>query len=106
MYFDAEIKMVAESGDDRAEKFAQEALDKNARCISAELFLAKMDFSKDRISELKPHIYRLMEIAPARNETLSMGMYYANRTRDTEVARKLQRVMQALGLVYLPGKLG
>jgi O-antigen ligase len=106
MYFDAEIKMVAESGDERAEKFAQEAVAKNARCISAELFLAKMDFSKDRISELKPHIYRLMEIAPARNETLSMGMYYANRTRDTEVATKLQRVMQALGLVYLPGKLG
>ena len=70
------------------------------------MFLAKMYFSLDQLDKLKPHIYRLMEMAPARNETISIGMYYANRTKDTHLLIRLQRVMQTLGLVYIPGKLG
>jgi hypothetical protein len=106
MYFDAEMKMVSQAGDERAIAFAKETLVKNPRCIAAEMFLAKMYFSLDRMDLLKPHIYRLMEMAPARNETISIGMYYANRSKDKYVATRLQRVMQTLGLVYIPGKLG
>lgn len=106
MYFDAEILMVAQGGDQQAIAFARQALAKNPRCISAELFLARMNLSRDQVAELKPHIYRLMEIAPARSETISIGMYYANRTGDKEVALRMQRVMEALGLIYVPGKLG
>lgn len=106
MYFDAEIKMVAQAGDQQAIAFARQALAKNPRCISAELFLARMNLSRDEVAALKPHIYRLMEIAPARSETISIGMYYANRSGDEKVALRLQRIMEALGLIYLPGKLG
>jgi len=106
MYFDAEIRMVAQAGDEKAITFARQALAKNPRCIAAELFLAKMNLSLDQVAQLKPHVYRLMEIAPARSETISIGMYYANRTGDKDVALRLQRVMDALGLIYLPGKLG
>jgi len=106
MYFDAEIMMVAQAGNEPAIAFAKKALARDPRCISAELFLAKMNVALDQVKELKPHVYSLMELAPARNDTISIGNYYANRSGDKELAIRLQRVMETLGLVYLPGKLG
>ena len=106
MYFDAEMLMVAQAGDQRAISFANQRLAKNPRCIAAELFLARMAVSVDDMKSLKPHIYRLMDLAPARSETISIGMYYANRAGDKNLAIRLEKVMQTLGLVYLPGKLG
>jgi hypothetical protein len=65
-----------------------------------------MAVSADDMRALKPHIYRLMDLAPARSETISIGMYYANRTGDKGLAIRLEKVMRTLGLVYIPGKLG
>ena len=106
MYFDAEMLMAANNGNDHAIAFAKDELANNPRCVSAEIFLAKSAVNLNQLTELKPHVYRLLEIAPARNDTVSLGMYYANRTGDLTLRRELEKVMKALGLVYIPGKLG
>jgi hypothetical protein len=58
------------------------------------------------ITNLRQLVYRLYELAPARSETISFGMYYANRAGDEPFKKRLEETMRALGLVYIPGTLG
>jgi O-antigen ligase len=106
MYFEAEMLMAANHGNDYSVAFAQEELKSNPRCVAAEIFLAKTAVNLDRIPALKPHIYRLLDLAPYRQDTLSIGMFYANRSGDVRVRTVVEARMKELGLVYIPGKLG
>ena len=103
MYFDAELLMRANQGSAATVELAKRELADNPRCAAAEIFLAKTALNAGDMGELKAHVYRLIEIAPTRNDTISIGMYYANRTGDRYVAQLLQREMKSLGLVYIPG---
>jgi hypothetical protein len=58
------------------------------------------------MTNLRQLVYRLYELAPARSETLSYGMFYANRAGDLQLKAELEKALKALGLVYIPGKLG
>jgi O-antigen ligase len=106
MYFDAEMLMVAHKGSDESAAFAEKVLDQNPRCVAAVIFLAKTAVNNNDALALKKQVYRLIEIAPVRSETISIGMYYANRTGDQDVKLRLERVMKALNLIYVPGALG
>ena len=106
MFFDAELLMAENHGNDYSVAAAERELAHNPRCVAAEIFLAKTAVNLNRIPALKEHIYKLVEIAPARNDTISLGMFYANRASDLALKAHLQREMKTLGLVYIPGKLG
>jgi hypothetical protein len=58
------------------------------------------------MTNLAQLVYRLYELAPARSESISYGMYYANRAGDEEFRLRLEKTLKALGLVYVPGSLG
>ena len=106
MYFDAELLMANNVGVERAAELAREELANNPRCVAAQIHLTKAAVNAGELDGLKELVYRLFEIAPARNETISLGMYYANRTGDATLRLALEKEMKALGLVYIPGQLG
>ena len=106
MYFDAELLMANNVGVDSAAELAREELANNPRCVAAQIHLTKAAVNAGELDGLKELVYRLFEIAPARNETISLGMYYANRTGDATLRLALEKEMKALGLVYIPGQLG
>jgi O-antigen ligase len=106
MYFDAELLMANNVGVDSAAELAREELVNNPRCVAAQIHLTKAAVNAGELDGLKELVYRLFEIAPARNETISLGMYYANRTGDATLRLALEKEMKALGLVYIPGQLG
>lgn len=106
MYFDGELLMVSNLGLESAAELAREELANNPRCVAAQIYLTKAAVNAGKVEGLKELVYRLFEIAPARTETISLGMYYANRTGDATLRGALEREMKALGLVYIPGQLG
>ena len=106
MYFDAELLMASNLGAESAADLAREELANNPRCVAAQIYLTKAAVNAGQLDGLKELVYRLFEIAPARNDTISLGMHYANRTGDATLREALEREMKALGLVYIPGQLG
>ena len=106
MYFDAELLMANNVGVESGLELAREELANNPRCVAAQIHLTKTAVNAGELDGLKELVYRLFEIAPARNETISLGMYYANRTGDATLRLALEKEMKALGLVYIPGQLG
>lgn len=106
MYFDAELLMAINVGIESAAELAEEELANNPRCVSAQIHLTKAAVNGGELEGLKELVYRLFEIAPARNDTISLGMYYANRAGDATLRKALEDEMKALGLVYIPGQLG
>jgi O-antigen ligase len=106
MYFDAELLMAVNNGNDYAIQFIRDELKQNPRCVSAQINLTRAAVNSGELKGLKKYVYQLYTIAPARSDTISFGMYYANRTGDRKLAAALEKTMKALGLTYIPGKLG
>ena len=106
MYFDAEMLMAKNAGVDRATALANEEIANNPRCVAAQIYLTEKAVNSGSLQGLGPLVYRLFEIAPARNQTISLAMYYANRAGDIKLRTALEKEMKTLGLVYIPGKLG
>jgi O-antigen ligase len=106
MFFDGEMLMAKNVGVDRATQLAEEELANNPRCVAAQLYITEKAVNSGDLNGLGVQIYRLFEIAPARNQTISLAMYYANRSGDIKLRTALEKEMKSLGLVYIPGKLG
>lgn len=106
MYFDAKLLIQKSISAESAFELAQRELDVHPRCVSAQIEITKNVVDSGVMTNLAPLVRRLYELAPARSETLSFGMYYANRAGDVEFKKTLEKAMQALGLVYVPGALG
>jgi hypothetical protein len=106
MYFDAELLMASNLGPERAADLAREELVNNPRCVAAQIYLTKAAVNRGELPGLQELVYRLYEIAPARNDTISLAMYYANRAGDGKLREALERQMKTLGLIYIPGQLG
>ncbi|CAN2214976.1 RfaL Lipid A core - O-antigen ligase and related enzymes [Candidatus Nanopelagicaceae bacterium] len=106
MFFDAEMLMAKNVGVERATEVAEQEIANNPRCVAAQIYLTEKAVNSGNLNGLGALVYRLFEIAPARNQTISLAMYYANRAGDTKLRTALEREMKSLGLVYIPGKLG
>lgn len=106
MYFDAQLLMAVNHGNDFAIEFIKKELRDNSRCVPAQIAITRAAVNSGNMENLKPYIYHLLEIAPARQDAISFGMYYANRAGDGDLRAHLERIMKRLGLVYIPGKLG
>jgi hypothetical protein len=106
MYFDAELLMTNTRGAEAGMNFANDKALQNPRCVSALIAQLRAEVNSGRVNTLKPLVYKLHQIAPARSETIALGMYYVNRTGDPYLAKILQHEMKVLGLAYVPGNLG
>lgn len=106
MFFDAELLIAKNVGSEEASRLAEEELVNSPRCVAAQTFLAQSAVDRGEVESLRERIYLLNEIAPARNSSISLGMYYATRAGDLALQRELEKRMKALGLIYIPGKLG
>ncbi len=106
MYFDAELLMAKNHGSAKALELADGELANNPRCVAALIYKTEILVNSGNLTDLGPLVYRLFEIAPARNQTISFAMYYANRVGDTKLRLTVEKQMKTLGLVYIPGQLG
>lgn len=106
MFFDAELLMAVNKGNDYSISFIEQELEQNPRCVSAQVALTRAAVNSGDVSKLKPLVYELFELAPARQDTISFAMYYANRSGDEKLRQALEKQMKILGLVYIPGQLG
>ena len=106
MYFDAELLMAKNHGSAKARELADGELAHNPRCVAALIYKTEILVNSGNLTDLGPLVYRLFEIAPARNQTISFAMYYANRVGDTKLRLTVEKQMKTLGLVYIPGQLG
>ena len=94
------------AGPERAMEVASQKLSQNPRCVAAQTYITEVTVNSGEVEKLGPMVYKLFKIAPARSTTISFGMYYVNRSGDQVLGEALRKQMKALGLVYIPGKLG
>jgi hypothetical protein len=89
MFFDAELLMVKNAGVDKATALAVEELANNPRCVAAQTFLTQKAVDAGEVATLGPLVYRLFEIAPARNQTQSCDVLRQpfRRSRTTKGGR-------------------
>jgi O-antigen ligase len=106
MFFDAELLMAKNHGPEKALQLTDEELANNPRCVAALIYKTEKLVNAGEVEQVGPLVYKLFEIAPARNQTISLAMYYANRAGDARLRLVLEKQMKALGLVYIPGQLG
>jgi O-antigen ligase len=106
MYFDAKLLVQKSVSAESAFQLALDEIDVHPRCVSAQIEITKNVVNSGSMTNLAQLVFRLYELAPARSETLSYGMYYANRAGDEAFKMTLEKAMKALGLVYIPGTLG
>lgn len=106
MYFEMEYQIVGSGLTPNSENLANDKLARNPRCVAALISNTRKLVNAGEVDSLKSSIYRLFEIAPARADAISLGMYYANRTGDSVLKREIEKQMKLLGLVYIPGQLG
>jgi O-antigen ligase len=106
MYFDAKLLVQKSVSAESAFQLALDEIDVHPRCVSAQIEITKNVVNSGSMTNLAQLVFRLYELAPARSETLSFGMYYANRAGDETFKKTLEKAMKALGLVYIPGSLG
>jgi O-antigen ligase len=106
MYFDAKLLVQKSVSAESAFQLALDEIDVHPRCVSAQIEITKNVVNSGEMTNLAQLVFRLYELAPARSETLSFGMYYANRAGDEAFKKTLEKAMRALGLVYIPGTLG
>jgi O-antigen ligase len=106
MYFDSKLIVQRSVSAESALQLALDEIDAHPRCVAAQIEITKTVVNSGDMTNLGQLVYRLYELAPARSETLSYGMFYANRAGDLELKATLEKALKALGLVYIPGKLG
>jgi O-antigen ligase len=106
MYFDAKLLVQKSVSAESAFQLALDEIDVHPRCVSAQMEITRTVVNSGDMKNLRQLVYRLYELAPARSETISFGMYYANRAGDAVLKERLEKTMRALGLVYVPGALG
>jgi hypothetical protein len=105
-YFNAEMLMTERRGQTASIRLAQKVLQTNPRCVDALIYLGKNAVNRGDIEDLGKIVSRLIAIAPSRSDSIALGMFYANATGNEGIKLLLEREMQTLGLVYIPGKLG
>ena len=106
MYFDAKLLVQKSVSAESAFQLALDEIDVHPRCVSAQMEITRTVVDSGEMTNLAQLVYRLYELAPARSESISYGMYYANRAGDEEFRLRLEKTLKALGLVYVPGSLG
>lgn len=103
MYFDTEFLMLDKQGNQAVLDLAAHELRGNPRCVSALVVEANYALNIGDLNALRRYAYLLHEIAPARGKSIELGMYYATQTGDTVLAGRIQKIMDELDLIYLPG---
>jgi hypothetical protein len=103
MYFDTEYLVIKKQGEQAALDLAAEELKDNPRCVAANLIKAQNAINKGDLLALRKYAYLLHEIAPARGKSIEVGMYYAIKAGDVALAASIQKVMNELDLIYVPG---
>ena len=104
MYFAAGFQTIRNQSNDVIEKYARDAVNQNPRCIDARIVLAEVYAANKNYSAQQTEIKKLLEIGPARNQVITLGIDYVKATGDQAVANRLSQIMSRLGLVYVPGK--
>ncbi|MFM6940485.1 MAG: O-antigen ligase family protein [Candidatus Planktophila sp.] len=106
MYFDAKLLISNSISPQEGLRASFKEIENHPRCVAAQTEITKAVVNSGDITQLGQLVYRLYDLAPARSNTLSYGMYYVNRSGDEVFGAELRKAMKALGLVYIPGKLG
>lgn len=106
MYFDTKLIVQKSVSAESALQLAYEEIEAHPRCMAAQIEITKSVVNSGDLTNLRQLVYRLYELAPGRSETLSYGMFYANRAGDLVLKAELEQALKALGLVYVPGALG
>ena len=100
-YFPDLIKYTGVVTPESTEKLSLARLESNPRCYSAVLQLSNVAAQKNDMTMMRKYVYQLMEMAPARRETLDMATSYAIKAKDKELEEIVRKTYAKLGIMLV-----
>ena len=100
IYSNAQLRAIEASGGDPIQA-TQKILKRHPRCLDALGVLANEAMSRKDFAAAKPHIYSLLDVAPARQSIVRLASIYAIETKDQELQKLLSGQGIKLGLLNL-----
>ena len=82
IYYPSIASMISKNGEKDLIIFAQDQIKGNPNCIEAWITLAKISYNQGDLPVMKKIIYELIEIAPSRQQVISLAALYANKAGD------------------------
>jgi hypothetical protein len=103
MYFETENLMLEKQGEQAVLDLAANELAGNPRCVVANILKAQAAIKSGDLDALRPYAYQLREIAPGRGKSIEIGMFYGTQAGDSDLVAAIQKLMDELDLIYVPG---
>ena len=100
IYFNAQLKAIEASGGDPIQA-TKKILERHPRCLDALGVLANEAISRKNFAAAKPHVYALLDVAPARQSVVRLASIYAIETKDKDLQKLLSDQGIKLGLLNL-----
>jgi uncharacterized membrane-anchored protein len=94
------LKAIEASGGDPIQA-TKKILERHPRCLDALGVLANEAISRKNFAAAKPHVYALLDVAPARQSVVRLASIYAIETKDKDLQKLLSDQGIKLGLLNL-----
>jgi len=101
LFYDNLSRIINSQGNMALEKFSQDQVNSNPRCVNAQITMAKLNYNKGDLVAMKKNVYALTEMAPNRSEVLALAGVYAQRAEDKDLFDKVTRQYAKLGITPL-----
>lgn len=100
-YFPDLVKYMGVVTPEEVVKVSSQRLTSNPRCYSAVLQISGAYGEQKNLSMMRKYVYQLMEMAPARRETLDMATNYAIVAKDKKLEEVVRKTYAKLGIILL-----
>jgi O-antigen ligase len=102
MYYNTLAKVINSQGNEALENFSKNQLKGNFRCVDAQINLAKLSYNKGDIEAMRGYVYELIELAPSREEVLTLARVYATKAGDKHLMTKVENQSGKFGILSIP----
>lgn len=103
IYYPSIVSMINKNGEKDVIIFAQDQIKGNPNCVEAWITLAKIAYNQGDLPVMKKIIYELIEIAPSRQQVISLAALYANKAGDEYLDNLVDKQLMKLnpGLIVI-----
>ena len=100
-YYPALENMVINQGSEALEALALDQVAINPRCFQAQTKLAILAYNRGDIKEMRKRIYIMMDLAPARRDSMDLATIYAIKNGDTALQARIAKILAAQGITTI-----
>jgi len=100
-YYPALENFIINQGSEALEALALKQVSLNPRCFQAQTKLAILAYNRGDIKDMRKRIYIMMDLAPARRDSMDLATIYAIKDGDTALQARIAKILAAQGITTI-----